>query len=218
MLQGIKLIIYDLDGVLVDTNPAINASILHALDELDLEYDIDKIMEQMGTPLNLIFKDVFKEEDQSKIPEAVNIYRKYYSETGKDAIRVQDNVCDTLRYFSEKGLKQCIASNSSRKLMEPILEKIGIMAHIDFFMGVEDIEKPKPDPSIIEAIMERTGTSKRETVFIDDSSTGLGAGKKAGIHTVGITTGVHTTKHIMSVDPEFILTNISQLMQIIKVG
>jgi phosphoglycolate phosphatase-like HAD superfamily hydrolase len=66
-------------------------------------------------------------------------------------------------------------------------------------------------------IMNRTGAPKKETVFADDSSTGLGSGKKTGVHTVGITTGVHTTKQIMIVDPEFIITKIDQLKQIIKI-
>lgn len=217
MLQGIKLIIYDLDGVLIDSNPAIRESILHVLDEMNLQYHINEIMEQMGTPLNLIFEDIFNEKDQSKIPEAIETYRKYYAESGKKAIIVQEKVCETLEYFSQNGIQQCIASNSSRELMEPILEDVGIMRYIDFFVGVDDVEKPKPDPIILEQIMERTRTSKKETAFVDDSSTGLGAGKKAGVHTVGIATGVHTTKQIMTVDPEFILTKIDQLKQIIKI-
>lgn len=217
MLQGIKLIIYDLDGVLIDSNPAIRESILHVLDEMNLQYHINAIMEQMGTPLNLIFEDVFNEQDKEKIPEAVETYRKYYAESGKDAIMVQEKVCETLEYFSQNGIKQCIASNSSRELMEPILEDVGIMTFIDFFVGVDDVVKPKPDPMILMEIMKRTGASRKETVFVDDSSKGLGAGKKAGVHTVGIATGVHTTKQIMTVDPEFILTKIDQLKQIIKV-
>jgi len=217
MLLGIKLIIYDLDGVLIESNPAIRESIMHALDKLELDYDIEEIMERMGTPLNKIFEDLFDDEDQPKIPEAVETYRGYYSEFGKDAVLVQESVFDTLGYFSKNGLTQCIATNSSRKLMEPILRGMGIMDHIDLIIGVEDVEQPKPDPTPLKVLMEKTGKSKEETVFVDDSSTGLAAGKKAGVHTVGITTGVDTAEEITSVDPEFILTSLDQLKIVIKV-
>lgn len=217
MLLGIKLIIYDLDGVLIDSNPAIRKSIKYSLQEKDLDYDLEKIMEHMGTPLHKIFEEIFRDEDKSKIPEAVNIYRDFYRRKGKDELIIQNKVMDTLRYFKRKRIKQSIASNSSRELMEPILKSIGIMNHIDLFVGVEDVKRPKPHPNILELIIKKMDISNKETVFVDDSSTGLTAGKKAGTHIVGITTGVHTTHQIKSVEPDFIITRLDELINIIKI-
>ena len=91
------------------------------------------------------------------------------------------------------------------------------MEYIDLVVGVEDVERPKPDPMQLEDLMEKTGKSRGETVFVDDSSTGLAAGKKAGVHTVGISTGVDTIEEITSVDPDFVLTSLDQLKMVIKV-
>ena len=102
MLLGVKLIIYDLDGVLIDSNPAIRKSIKYSLQEKDLDYDIEKIMERMGTPLHKIFEVIFREEDKSKIHEAVNIYRDFYRRKGKDELIIQNKVMDTLKYFKKK--------------------------------------------------------------------------------------------------------------------
>ncbi len=217
MLQGIKLIIYDLDGVLIDSNPAIKTSIENSLKELGLDYEIDKIMELMGTPLDKIYEKIFNEEDQEKIPEAVEKYRAYYLEKGKTEIEIQEKVFETLKYFKENGLKQSIASNSSRELMKPIMSELGIMEYIDLFVGVEDVENPKPHPCILRITMEQLGISENATIFVDDSATGLGAGKKAGVHTAGITTGVHTVKQIISVNPDFILNQLDDLKKIIFV-
>lgn len=217
MLHGIRLIIYDLDGVLINSNPAIRESITYAIKQHNLQYDIEKIMKQMGTPLNKILKDVLQEKDQTKIPEILAQYKKYYSEKGKDKLKLQDNVLETFGYFNENSIEQCIASNSSRDLMQPILTQLGLMNYIKFFIGLGDVEHPKPNPMSITRAMDMAKVEKNETVFIDDSSTGLTAGKAAGVNTVGIATGVHTTSQLMSVDPDFILTNIAQLREIISV-
>ena len=125
MLLGIRLIIYDLDGVLIDSNPAIRESIIHSLLQYNLQYDIEEIMKQMGTPLIKIFEETFNEKDQNKIPYVLQEYKKYYMETGKNQLTLHSNVIETLSYFSANGITQCIASNSSRDLMEPILAELG---------------------------------------------------------------------------------------------
>jgi pyrophosphatase PpaX len=217
LLLGIKLIIYDLDGVLIESKPAIRKSVEYTLKDLDLKYDIEKIMELMGTPIHKIFEQVFREDDQNTIEEAVKRYRENYLEKGKEEVLIQDKVFETLEYFRENGLKQSIASNSSRVLMQPILSEIGLMEYIDLFIGVEDVEKPKPHPNILELTMQKLGVAQDETVFVDDSSTGLSSGKTANVHTIGITTGVHTTNQIKAVDPDFIITNLDDLKEIIKI-
>jgi HAD superfamily hydrolase (TIGR01509 family) len=200
-----------MDGVLIDSTSAIEAAFEHSLSELGLDYDIGLFMNLMGNPLQVILEKTLRFEDKVHLEEFIEIYRKNYSETSLHYLSLMDGVHDTLSYFQEKSIKQSVATNGSSFFMRPVMQNFGVMKYFDLFLGYEDSKIPKPDPKIIDMTLEELNLARPNTVFVDDSAIGLGAGKNAGVHTIGITTGINTREQIESANPDYIIEKLGEL-------
>ncbi|MBD3205634.1 HAD-IA family hydrolase [Candidatus Bathyarchaeota archaeon] len=218
MLYEIQLIIYDMDGVLIDSTVAIKSAFIDSFNELGLKYDIDLVMKLMGNPLRVILDRTLRVEDAHFMEEFVESYRRNYVEHHLRDLKLMEDVHDTLRYFKARGFKQSIATNGSSAFMRPVMEEFGVMKYLDLFLGFDDAKVPKPDPRIIDMTLEELNIDKNNAVFVDDSAIGLGAGKNAGVHTVGITSGIHTREQIEEAYPDYIIESLLELKKIVSVG
>jgi len=77
------------------------------------------------------------------------------------------------------------------------------------------VDKPKPEPDMILYTLEKLSVEPCEAVFVDDTNVGLIAGIRAGVHTVGITTGNNTLEQIQSVTPDVIVHSMSDIPRIL---
>ena len=132
-------------------------------------------------------------------------------------IRILDGVEAILSHFEEEGLQQCLATNKSTPEAERILAHLEIEGYFDLIVGYDDVSRPKPSPEMVLLTLEAIGAKPNETVLVEDSPTGLTAGKEAGVHTVAITTGFHDATNLAVLKPDYIINEIRDLMRIVFV-
>lgn len=187
-MDNIKLIIFDLDGVLVDTKDIHYAALNHALKEIDPKYIISKeehLLKYDGLSTLKKLEILTNEKGLDK-----NLYNKISIAKQEKAIDFIDFAIfpDKINIFQQlsRTYKIAIASNSIRSTVKKIIEKLGIAEYVDRYYSNEDVRHPKPHPEIYMKAMLDFGVSPKETLIIEDSPIGRKSAIDSGAFVVGV--------------------------------
>jgi len=216
MLTGIRLIIYDLDGVLVDTSDAICLSFNAALENTgEPPRSDEEIRRMIGVPLDEMYRKVLPRERWVLIEGCFKRYREAFMNISLKHTRILDGVEATLTHFEDEGLQQCLATNKSTPEAEKILAHLGIDGYLDLIVGYDDVPNPKPSPDMILLALDAMGVKPGEAVLAEDSPTGLAAGKAAGVFTVAVATGFYSQETLAGFTPDYLIDEIKALREIV---
>jgi phosphoglycolate phosphatase len=192
--QSIRLLIFDLDGTLIDSRldlvHSVNAMLRHFRrpelpDEVVASYVGD------GAPV-LVRRALGDPKDQKFLKEAVDYFLAYYRVHKLDHTRVYEGIKDSLTALHGSnglGRKMAVLSNKPVHPSRAIVEALG-MSH--FFMhvyGGNSFPTKKPDPQGARALLKETRTQPQEAIIIGDSSVDVLTGRNAGMRTCGVTYG-----------------------------
>jgi len=216
MLRDVELIIYDLDGVLIDSTEAIAEAFEHTLREIGVEFEEAKLMSLMGHGLIRILGEVLPEEHRGKEWELRERYIHHFQNSDTRLTRLLPDVEETLMRFKERGYRQSVATNKTSSEAKRILELLGVDDVFDLVVGFLDVPNAKPAPDMIFYTLERLGVEKEHAVFVDDTAFGLRAGVEAGVNTVGILTGYHSREQLMEVQPDYVVDSMHELLQLLS--
>lgn len=182
-----KLIIFDLDGVLVDIKDIHFDALNEALpDEYKISYenhlfkfDGKKTFEK----LNILSKEKGLPFELHK-----EIYEKKQEKTIKllKDLKPQKNVLETLCYLKEKKYTIAVASNAIRNTIKEVLIKTKYYEYIDFFLSNQDVINPKPNPEIFLRTMISANIGPKNTIIVEDSPVGLEAAENSGAFVIKI--------------------------------
>lgn len=183
MIENKKYILFDNDGVLVETEPLYFEANVKALKELDVELSFDrymKIMARGGTAWELALEAGITKETIDKKRFQRDIY---YQELIKTRDIEIPNVKEILKELSKK-YKMAIITTSRREDFELIHKNRGIVDFMDFVLCVEDYPKAKPYPDPYLAGLAKFKALNNEAIVIEDSQRGLSSAVNAKIDCV----------------------------------
>jgi len=186
----IKLIIFDLDGVLVETKKLHFDALNRALKEVDSKYIIT-IEEHLSKydGLNTHKKLNFLSKEKGlPLTEHSNIWLKkqLYTLQMLKELTPDLRIIEILKQLKDNGYKLAVASNSIRETVKITLLKLGFLEYIDFYLSNEDVKHPKPHPELYLKAMIETGVCPKETLIIEDSVVGRTAANASGGNLYGI--------------------------------
>ncbi len=217
MLRGIRLVIYDLDGTLIDSTEAIVETFNTILRDEGLPTPEPGVIESLiGEPMPNILKRILPPERQGQVQRFWDAYIPVYARISPQKTRILPGVTETLTDFQHRGLKQTIATQKKGAVATRVLRELDLLKQLDLILGIDDVAHPKPAPDIIELTLKHMGVGPEEAVFVDDTTVGLEAGKNAGVHTVGVTTGPHDRKKLETLEPDYVISGLAELRRIIS--
>ena len=211
----IKLLIYDLDGTLINSRADIAYSVNGMLKQLGFsELSESVISDHVGEGVTHLMKSVLKlsssQDTEQLIERAVKLYRGRYAEHLLDETKLYPGVQKVLEHF--KSRKQAVVTNKPEDSSHKILRGLGIDSYFFRIVGGDQKFAKKPSPDSVFELMRFTGAQPKETVFIGDSDIDIQTGKNAGIHTIGITYGFKTREHVENAGPDFIFDDLNALL------
>jgi HAD superfamily hydrolase (TIGR01509 family) len=216
MLCGIRLVIYDLDGTLIDSKEAIVESFNRVVEELGEEAcPAESIGEMIGLPLTEMFQRVLPEKKHDRIQACWDRFIVIYADVGPRKTRILPGVEETLKHFKDGVYLQSIATTKRGDVASHLLSDLGLRDYFDLVLGINDVAAPKPAPDIINLTLKRLDVKPKESVLVEDTTIGLEAGKKAGVHTIGVTTGTHDRMKLATLNPNYIVDGLQELTHIL---
>ena len=211
MLGGVELIIYDLDGVIIDATEAILSAFRLTLQEVGIDSDDDEVRSLIGVSLIEVLERVLPEERRGEAWGLRDRYIHHFQSGDPNLVKLLPGVEETLRSLKEHGYRQSVATNKTSSEAKRILKALGVYDIFDLVVGFLDVPNAKPAPDMVLHTLGMLGVNKGHAVFVDDTAFGLKAGVEAGVITVGILTGYHTREQLMEVHPDIIVDSMHEL-------
>lgn len=185
-----QAIIFDMDGVLVDSEHLIKKCETEVLEEQGVEVTEKDIEEHEGMATEEYFKkmmekkhsDEFNDEELDELGDQM-VKRKLdlYFEN-MDDIKVIEGTKESVRELS-KRMKVAVASNSERKMVEAVVEHLKIGDHLNAVSSFSDIDKGKPEPDVFLHAAGEMGVDPEKTLVLEDSVAGTQAAVRGGFNT-----------------------------------
>lgn len=185
MVSGI---IFDMDGVLIDSERQSNEGWLWAAGQLGVDMPMWLIDSFKGAPAELcckLFDDYYKgviDYWEAKELRTQHVYKIRETE----GIPVKKGVKDIFEYIRNNGLKCAVATSTRRESAEKTLHEIGVWDYLDAVVYGDEVERGKPEPDIFLRAAKAIGVNPSEAVVVEDSINGIKAGYAAGMRVVHI--------------------------------
>ena len=212
----IKLIIFDLDGTLVNAYPAVSRSVNYTLKALGFAPRSDaQIKRSVGGGDRVLMAHFTGNKLADK---ALAIYRPHHIRAlqVRGAVRFLPGVLGTLKFLKGRGYKLAIASNRPTLFTRVILKVLGATALFDVVLCADKAPKPKPHPDMLWAIARRLRVDKSAVLYVGDMTIDAACARAAGIRMVAVHTGSSTKKELKSLKPWRIIDRMVQLKPLIK--
>jgi len=213
-MKYIDLIIFDLDGTLVDSREDIANAVNFTLKKIGLkEKSISEISSYIGTGIEELIRKSLGKKQEALLEKALSIFIEYYRKHSTDNTVLYPNVKEILEYFKNK--RKAIVTNRNYEFALSALNKLGIRDCFEDIVGGDDTGCMKPSSCPLDRSMGRLNADKEKAIIVGDMDIDIVAGKRAGIITCGVTYGIGKKEDIIKAKPDFIIDDIIDLKKII---
>ena len=205
--------VFDFDGTLMDTEPAIMASFEHVFQKYRTveEFTPERRIKVLGPALDVMMKEFFPEMDPWICVEE---YRRYQRENLRDLIRPMPGAMETLAKLSAMEVPCAVVSTRYFKSLDELLKQSRMDGFMSVVLGNDSVSRSKPDP---EGILKAWEMLKTESCFyIGDSVMDVEAGKNAGAVTVAYPSNEGKRNDLIAAKPDYLIEQLSELPELIR--
>ena len=182
------IILFDLDGTLIDSTDAILHCFANSFEKAGLEKrDDEKVKSLIGYPLDIMYSELGVEE--GRVWEMVDLYKSCYRKISKQMTTMLPFAKEAIEEASKFARLGIVTTKTARYSRE-LLEHMEVMDYFEVLVGREDVQNPKPHPEPIQKALEKMGDFEGKKIFmIGDTKLDLICAKDAGVVGVGVRCG-----------------------------
>lgn len=210
-----KLVIFDLDGTLLDTIEDITNALNHALSSCGCRtVSLQESRKLVGNGISNLLRDALPPECKSDEMHAAmkDAFMPYYIEHMSDCTKPYAGIPEVLERLSSEGVALAVASNKFQKGTEELVKRF--FGDISFVkvLGQREGFPIKPDAGVVFEAMEAVpGIQKDEVLYCGDSDVDIKTGNNAGVKTLGVTWGFRTQEQLEAHNPWKIINEVSEI-------
>lgn len=214
-----KLIIFDLDGTLLDTREDIANACNHALRMCGCpERRLEEYNMLVGRGIYNLFRGALPEGKRTEemVMKMKSHFVPYYNGHIDDCTRPYPGIMDMLDALAAEGMSFAIASNKYQEGTEALVAKYFSGYSFARILGQRDGKPIKPDPEIVmEAMSAVESITTGETVYCGDSDVDMQTGLNAGVRTIGVTWGFRTREELSAYNPWLLVENPAEIADVL---
>jgi pyrophosphatase PpaX len=209
----LPVVLFDLDGTVIDSGGIILASMRHAAATvLGREFPDDELMAAVGGPG---LEHQMRALDPGRVDELVDVYRAHNEEL-HDTLLPCTGMDTALARLKEEGRTLGIVTAKRRVTVELAFEHVPFGHLFDVIVGGDETERHKPDPEPVLLALERLGARPEEAAYVGDSPFDVAAGNAAGVFTVAVTWGrIHGRERLEAEQPDAVVDTAEELLAVL---
>lgn len=202
-------IVFDLDGTLIDGYDAIEEALAHAMKALGKEPPgREQVREMVGHGLEKLLQQAV---GPRLAPEGVRLFREYYPEVAIAKSRLLPGVADVLERLARAGYAMSLASNKPLRFSRLILESKNVAGYFREFAGPDASHAPKPDPSMLRALMAAMGSTPEATVCVGDMEVDVEFARAGGCRAIVVPTGSRSREFLETAGADLLIDDLADL-------
>jgi len=208
------VVLFDLDGTLIDSGPIILASMQHSVRTvLGREIAYEELAATVGGQ-GLVAQ--MRELDPDRVEELVEAYREH-NEPLHDTLEAFDEMVDVLPVLRSNGRKLGIVTAKRHRTVALALDRFPeLAAQFDVIIAHEDTDRHKPDPDPVLVALDRLGAAPGEGAYVGDSPFDIQAAKAAGTFAVAVGWGgIHSDERLLAEEPDAFVQSPRELIDVL---
>jgi pyrophosphatase PpaX len=208
-----SVVLFDLDGTVIDSGAIILASMRHAAKEvLGLEPPDEELMAAVGGPG---LEAQMRALAPDRVDELVTVYRAH-NEPLHDTLAVCEGMDDVLVRLKDEGRRLGIVTAKRRATVELAFDAVPLAHLFDTVVGGDETTRHKPDPDPLLLALERLDACAGDTAYVGDAPFDVRAAKAAGVHAVAVTWGgIHPRERLEREEPDAIVDTAEELLGVL---
>ena len=207
------VVLFDLDGTVIDSGAIILASMRHAAREvLGVEVPDEQLMAAVGGPG---LEAQMQALSPDRADELVTVYRAH-NEPLHDELVCCAGMDEVLVQLKDEGRRLGIVTAKRRQTVELAFARIPIEHLFETVVGGDETKKHKPDPEPLLLALERLGAAPDEAVYVGDAPFDVKAAKAAGLYSVGVSWGgIHGRERLEAEEPDALVDTTEELLGVL---
>ncbi len=213
-----RLVMFDLDGTLIDSVPDLAAAVEKMLLSLGrAPVGVEAVRLWIGNGARVLVRralagDIDHDQvDESEAEKALEIFMEAYAGSHKQTA-VYPGVRDTLKWLHKHGVEMALITNKPERFVAPLLDDLKLGRYFRWIIGGDTLPQQKPDPAALLFVMQMAGVAPSQAVFVGDSRNDIQAAKAAGVASVALTYGYNHGRPISEESPSLVIDNLRALL------
>jgi HAD superfamily hydrolase (TIGR01509 family) len=212
-MRGIQLVIFDLDGTLINAYPAIIRSLNYVMGELGYpKQDALLIRRAVGWGDEKLLAPFVSPKDLKK---ALSLYRRHHKKSLIQDSQLSPGAGVLLSRLKAKGYKLAVASNRPTKFSWILIRHLKIGRYFDYVLCADKLKNRKPHPEILNKILAKFSLKPKEALYVGDMCIDIQAGRRAKVKTIAVATGSNNRQELKRVKPYRIVNKVVSLNNIL---
>jgi len=212
------LVIFDLDGTLLDTVADLATSTNYALERCGFPtHETAAYKLFVGNGINKLFERALPDgaKDQETILKIRKYFIEYYNDHNSELTVPYPGISELLSTLQSKNIQLAVASNKYHQATTELIQHFFPDINFAAVFGQREKVPIKPNPAIVNDILTITGTERKDALYIGDSGVDMQTAQNAGIDAAGVTWGFRPRAELEQFEPKYIVDNTSKILEII---
>lgn len=217
-----KLVMFDLDGTLVDSVPDLAAALDTALQAIGrAPAGVEQVRDWVGNGARVLARralagDLAHEHvDDAQAAELLEHFMCAYADN-HTLTQVYPGVVETLAWLREQGVVMAVVTNKPERFVAPLLDEKGLGGYFRWIIGGDTLPQQKPDPAALLHVMRLAQVDARQALFVGDSRNDVQAAKAANVACVALSYGYNHGRPISEENPACVLDDLRGLIALIS--
>ena len=206
ILSGIRLVIFDFDGTLGDSQKLITDTMLATIERLNLpKRSREECARTIGLPLKECFSSIIPMSDE-QAEECAKVYSEIFNvKNVPGVVKAFPGVVETLERLSSQGILMSIASSRSHRTLAKLMDELDLSKYITYLIAADDVVDKKPAAESVFKTLRHFNVEAHETLVVGDAEFDILMGRNAGTHTCGVTYGNGSKESLEAAGAEWIV-------------
>ncbi|MFN3771314.1 MAG: phosphoglycolate phosphatase [Ectopseudomonas guguanensis] len=213
-----RLVMFDLDGTLIDSVPDLAEAVDRMLVELErAPAGVEKVRDWVGNGARVLVRRalaggldhaaVGEAETEAALARFLDIYADCHHLTA-----LYPGVHELLEALSTAAVELAVVTNKPERFVAPLLEQVGLGGYFRWIIGGDTLPQQKPDPAALLQVMHLAGVDATQSLFIGDSRNDVLAARAAGVPCVAVSYGYNHGRPVAEEEPQLVVDSLAELL------